>query len=144
LRPDRLELEITETVLMQHNESTLEMLHQLRKFGVHIAIDDFGTGFSSLSYLRSFPISKVKIDRSFIKDLPGATDALAIVRAVVSLANSLGIASTAEGVETEEQLDTLREIGCTEMQGYVFSPPRPLSEVRRLLPSPDPRIVSAA
>jgi diguanylate cyclase (GGDEF)-like protein/PAS domain S-box-containing protein len=144
LRPDRLELEITETVLMQHNEATLEMLEQLRAFGVHIAIDDFGTGFSSLSYLRSFPISKVKIDRSFIKDLPDARDALSIVRAVVGLANDLGIVSTAEGVDSEQQLEALRAIGCMEMQGFLFSRPRPLEEVRRLFPVQKARAVSAA
>ena len=134
LRPERLELEITETVLMQRNETTLEMLRQLRKFGVRIAIDDFGTGFSSLSYLRSFPISKLKIDRSFIKDLPDDKDALAIVRAVVGLANSMGIVSTAEGVETHRQIEVLRSIGCPEMQGYIFSRPLPLREVVRLFP----------
>lgn len=134
LHPERLELEITETVLMQRNDATLEMLRQLRKFGVRIAIDDFGTGFSSLSYLRSFPISKLKIDRSFIKDLPGDKDALAIVRAVVGLANSMGIVATAEGVETEQQIEVLREIGCPEMQGFIFSKPRPLREIVRLFP----------
>jgi diguanylate cyclase (GGDEF)-like protein/PAS domain S-box-containing protein len=134
LHPERLELEITETVLMQRNDTTLEMLRQLRKFGVRIAIDDFGTGFSSLSYLRSFPISKLKIDRSFIKDLPGDKDALAIVRAVVGLATSMGIVSTAEGVETEQQIEVLRTIGCNEMQGFVFSKPRPLREIVRLFP----------
>jgi diguanylate cyclase (GGDEF)-like protein/PAS domain S-box-containing protein len=144
LRPERLELEITETVLMQHNEATLEMLQQLRKFGVHIAIDDFGTGFSSLGYLRSFPISKVKIDRTFIKDLPEARDALSIVRAVVGLANDLGIVSTAEGVESEQQLETLRGIGCMEMQGFIFSQPKPLAQIVRLFPERKARAVSAA
>lgn len=144
LNPDRLELEITETVLMQRNEATLDMLRQLRKFGVRIAIDDFGTGFSSLSYLRSFPISKLKIDRSFIKDLAEDADALAIVRAVVGLATSMGIVSTAEGVETERQVEILRSIGCSEMQGFVFSKPRPLQEIVRLFPRAKSRAVSAA
>src|SRR5690606_32267909 len=144
LNPDRLELEITETVLMQHTESTIEMLNQLRKIGVRIAIDDFGTGFSSLGYLRSFPISKLKIDRSFIRDLPDDADALAIVRAVVGLANSLGIVSTAEGVETDQQYAALREIGCSEMQGFLLSRPCPLAEVRRFFPSAPTRAVSAA
>jgi EAL domain-containing protein (putative c-di-GMP-specific phosphodiesterase class I) len=134
LRPERLELEITETVLMQRNDTTLEMLRQLRKFGVQIAIDDFGTGFSSLSYLRSFPISKLKIDRSFIKDLPDDKDALAIVSAVVGLANNMSIVATAEGVETQRQIEVLRSIGCPEMQGFVFSRPLPLREVVRLFP----------
>lgn len=144
LNPDRLELEITETVLMQHTESTIEMLNQLRKIGVRIAIDDFGTGFSSLGYLRSFPISKLKIDRSFIRDLPDDADAFAIIRAVVGLANSLGIVSTAEGVETEQQYEALREIGCSEMQGFLLSRPCPLAEVRRFFPSIPARAVSAA
>ena len=144
LSPDRLELEITETVLMQHTESTIEMLNQLRKIGVRIAIDDFGTGFSSLGYLRSFPISKLKIDRSFIRDLPDDADALAIVRAVVGLANSLGIVSTAEGVETEEQYEALRELGCSEMQGFLLSRPCPVGEVVRFFPSAAVRTVSAA
>ncbi|HEX5779599.1 MAG TPA: EAL domain-containing protein [Xanthobacteraceae bacterium] len=144
LNPDRLELEITETVLMQHTDTTIEMLNQLRKIGVRIAIDDFGTGFSSLGYLRSFPISKLKIDRSFIRDLPDDADALAIVRAVVGLANSLGIVSTAEGVETEEQYEALRELGCSEMQGFLLSRPCPIREVVRFFPSVAKRAVSAA
>ncbi len=144
LNPDRLELEITETVLMQHTETTIEMLNQLRKIGVRIAIDDFGTGFSSLSYLRSFPISKLKIDRSFIQDLPGDGDAMAIVRAVVGLANSLGIISTAEGVETEEQFEALRDVGCTEMQGYLLSRPRPVAEISRFFPSAGQRKINVA
>jgi len=144
LNADRLELEITETVLMQHTDATIEMLNQLRKIGVRIAIDDFGTGFSSLSYLRSFPISKLKIDRSFIKDLPDDGGAMAIVRAVVGLANSLGIISTAEGVETEQQFDALRELGCTEMQGYLLSRPRPVAEISRFFPSAEQRKISAA
>ena len=129
----RLELEITESVLLQNNEATLATLHQLRALGVRIAMDDFGTGYSSLSYLRSFPFDKIKIDRCFVSDLSESSeDALAILRAVASLGISLGIATTAEGVETEEQLARVREEGCTEMQGYFFSPPRPLAEVQRL------------
>jgi diguanylate cyclase (GGDEF)-like protein/PAS domain S-box-containing protein len=144
LRPDRLELEITETVLMHHTDATIDVLKQLHKIGVRIAIDDFGTGFSSLSYLRSFPISKLKIDRTFIRDLPVDADAMAIVRAVVGLANSLGIVSTAEGVETERQLEALRAMGCSEMQGYLLSPPRPIREIARLFTSNRTRAVSAA
>jgi diguanylate cyclase (GGDEF)-like protein len=129
----RLELEITESVLLQNNEATLATLHQLRALGVRIALDDFGTGYSSLSYLRSFPFDKIKIDRCFVSDLSESReDARAIVRAVASLGISLGIATTAEGVETEEQLARVREEGCTEMQGYLFSPPRPLAEVHSL------------
>ena len=102
--------------------------------GVRIALDDFGTGYSSLSYLRSFPFDKIKIDRCFVSDLSEASeDALAILRAVARLGISLGIATTAEGVETKEQLERVREEGCTEMQGYFFSPPRPLAEVQGML-----------
>ena len=101
---------------------------------MHIALDDFGTGYSSLSYLRSFPFDKIKIDRCFVSDLTEADeDALAILRAVAGLGTSLGITTTAEGVETKEQLARVREEGCTEMQGYYFSPPRPVEEVDRLL-----------
>jgi diguanylate cyclase (GGDEF)-like protein len=121
--PNRVQLEITETVLMQNTFSTLQSLHALRKIGVQIALDDFGTGYSSLSYLRSFPFDKIKIDRSFIADLSNGAEPLAIVHAVAGLANSLSITSTAEGVETKEQLDTLQSIGCVEMQGYLFSAP---------------------
>ena len=116
-------------MLLQNNEATLATLHQLRELGVRIALDDFGTGYSSLSYLRSFPFDKIKIDRCFVTDLSEASeDALAILRAVASLGISLGIATTAEGVETKEQLERVREEGCTEMQGYFFSPPRPIRD----------------
>jgi diguanylate cyclase (GGDEF)-like protein len=141
----RLELEITESVLLQNNEATLATLHQLRALGVRIALDDFGTGYSSLSYLRSFPFDKIKIDRCFVSDLSDAgEDALAILRAVASLGISLGIATTAEGVETKEQLARVREEGCTEMQGYLFSPPRPLAEVQRLFLAHSAASASAA
>ncbi len=136
LPASRLELEITESVLMQDNDSTLKTLHQFRALGVRISMDDFGTGYSSLSYLRRFPFNKIKIDRSFIQDLPGEIDSLSIVRAVTGLGSSLGMATTAEGVETAEQLAVLREEGCTEMQGYIFSPPRPAREFVKLLRNP--------
>ena len=125
----KLQLEITESVLMQNTFSTLATLHELRKLGVQIAMDDFGTGYSSLSYLRSFPFDKIKIDRSFIKDLANGAEPLAIVHAVAGLANCLNMISTAEGVETQQQLDTLQAIGCTEMQGYLFSQARPAKDV---------------
>jgi EAL domain-containing protein (putative c-di-GMP-specific phosphodiesterase class I) len=135
LAPARLELEITETVLLQNNEVTLATLHQLRALGVRIALDDFGTGYSSLSYLRSFPFDKIKIDRCFVADLSDAADdSLAILRAVAGLGSSLGIATTAEGVETKEQVDRVREEGCTEMQGYFFSPPKPIKDIARFFP----------
>ncbi len=121
----RLELEITELVLLHDNEATLATLHQLRGFGIKISMDDFGTGYSSLSYLRSFPFDKIKIDRSFIKDISDKGDCAAIVKAVAGLGKGLGIATTAEGVETIEQLRHVRLEGCTEVQGYFFSAPQP-------------------
>ena len=133
LAPGRLELEITETVLLQDSEGTLAKLHQLRELGARISMDDFGTGYSSLSYLRRFPFDKIKIDRSFIRDLSKHEDSIAIVRAVAALGKSLGMATTAEGVETAEQLERVRIEGCTEVQGYFFSPPRPAAEIAQLL-----------
>jgi diguanylate cyclase (GGDEF)-like protein len=145
----RLELEITETVLLQDTQAVMTMLHSLNKMGVKIAMDDFGTGYSSLSYLRSFPFDKIKIDRSFISDLRGsqsgledgmpdtlvaaAKSAATIVRAIVGLGENLGISTTAEGVETAQQFAQIRQNGCTEVQGYFISPPRPASEVVELL-----------
>jgi diguanylate cyclase (GGDEF)-like protein/PAS domain S-box-containing protein len=129
LSPHRLELEITEAVLLRDDEATIATLHQLRALGVRISMDDFGTGYSSLSYLRSFPFDKIKIDRSFIADLDRNRDSAAIVRAVAGLGLSLGIETTAEGVETAEQLELVRRDGCTEVQGYFFSRPRPAAEV---------------
>src|SRR5205807_2729471 len=111
LRADRLELEITESVLLQDTEATISTLTQLRNLGVHISMDDFGTGYSSLGYLRKFPFDKIKIDRSFIHDLCEKPDSIAIVRAVAGLAKTLGITTTAEGVETAEQLQQLRAEG---------------------------------
>jgi EAL domain-containing protein (putative c-di-GMP-specific phosphodiesterase class I) len=125
----RLELEITETVLLQENDQNLAILHQLRGLGVRISMDDFGTGYSSLSYLRSFPFDKIKIDRSFVKDLPLSSDCVAIIRAVAGLGSSLGVTTLAEGVETVEQLDRLRAEGCDEVQGFLFSRPRPAREL---------------
>jgi diguanylate cyclase (GGDEF)-like protein len=132
LEPDRLELEITETVMLEDTDAVLATLHRLRKLGVSIAMDDFGTGYSSLSYLRRFPFSKVKIDRCFIEGLGQGGDCDTIVAAVSDLCNRLGMATTAEGVETEEQLQLLRSGTCTEAQGYVFSEPRPAAEVPSL------------
>ncbi|HYF56161.1 MAG TPA: PAS-domain containing protein, partial [Salinarimonas sp.] len=132
LDPRRLELEITESVLLTDTEATLATLHRLRGIGVRISLDDFGTGYSSLSYLRRFPFDKIKIDRSFVRELERA-DSAAIVEAVVDLAAKLGMATTAEGVETAEQLALVRAKGCTEVQGYLFSPPRPGCEVPAIL-----------
>jgi diguanylate cyclase (GGDEF)-like protein len=133
LSPDRLELEITEGMLLQDGEATLNTLYQLRALGVRIAMDDFGTGYSSLSYLQSFPFDKIKIDRSFVKDIADGVGSLNIVRAVAAMANGLGMTTTAEGVETQEQLDTVRAEGCTEMQGFLFSKPLPVDDIARLL-----------
>jgi diguanylate cyclase (GGDEF)-like protein len=133
LRSSRLELEITESVLLENNESTLATLHHLRGLGVRISMDDFGTGYSSLSYLRSFPFDKIKIDRSFTLDIESTADSVAIVRAVASLGTSLGIITTAEGVETQRQLDIVRREGCTEVQGYVYSEAVPADGVWAVL-----------
>jgi len=132
LPADRLELEITESVLMQSNAATLATLHQIHDLGVRISMDDFGTGYSSLSNLRSFPFDKIKIDRSFIGDLSKGNDAVAIVHAILNLARSLKMKTTAEGVETAEQQKLLQSTGCNEMQGYLFSPPVPASELVEL------------
>jgi EAL domain-containing protein (putative c-di-GMP-specific phosphodiesterase class I) len=122
MAPDRLELEITETVMLQDTETTLATLHRLRELGVHIAMDDFGTGYSSLNYLRRFPFDRIKIDQSFVRELASNRDSSAIVRAVAGLSRELGMATTAEGVETRQQLEMLLRAGCTEFQGYLFSP----------------------
>jgi diguanylate cyclase (GGDEF)-like protein len=133
LPAERLELEVTESLLLAETSQTLEMLHQLRTQGVRISMDDFGTGYSSLSYLRAFPFDKIKIDRSFIAGLKPDDESIAIVRAIIMLGESLGMSTTAEGVETEAQLDALREQGCNEVQGFLFSPPLPASSVPLLL-----------
>ncbi|NOJ45016.1 EAL domain-containing protein [Bradyrhizobium archetypum] len=138
----RLELEITESVLLQNSEATLSVLHELRAFGVRISLDDFGTGYSSLSYLRSFPFDKIKIDRSFVTELATREDSMAIVRAVTGLGKSLGIVTTAEGVETDAQFDLLRREGCTQAQGYLFSPPRPAAEVESMLSSARAQVIA--
>jgi EAL domain-containing protein (putative c-di-GMP-specific phosphodiesterase class I) len=132
LSPGRLELEITEAVLMQNTEATIATLHRLRNLGVHITMDDFGTGYSSLSYLRSFPFEKIKIDRSFVKGMDSGEESEAIVRAVAGLAQNLRMTTTAEGVETERQMEQVRTLGCTEMQGFLFSPPVRVRDVERL------------
>jgi diguanylate cyclase (GGDEF)-like protein len=133
LRPSRLELEITESIFLQGSETNLAQLSELSKFGVRISMDDFGTGYSSLSYLRSFPFDKIKIDRSFVRDLPESEKSLAIVRAVCGLARSFGASTTAEGVERDDQLEQIRAEGCTEVQGFVFSKPLPAHEIPALL-----------
>jgi diguanylate cyclase (GGDEF)-like protein/PAS domain S-box-containing protein len=133
LSPQRLELEITESLFLAESGANLAILHQLRELGVSISMDDFGTGYSSLSYLRSFPFDKIKIDRSFVKDLAQCSDCVAIVRAISGLGRSLNITTTAEGVETMDQLDWLRAEGCNQVQGFLFSPAKPANEVEQLL-----------
>jgi hemoglobin-like flavoprotein len=129
LSPKRLELEITESVLLQRSEKNISALYELRDLGVSIALDDFGTGYSSLSYLRMFPFDKIKIDRSFVSDMSQMDVCAAIVCAVANLGRSLDIITTAEGVETEEQLEILRAAGCTQAQGYLFGRPCPVTNL---------------
>jgi diguanylate cyclase (GGDEF)-like protein/PAS domain S-box-containing protein len=133
LAAERLELEITESVLLQDSASNMAILHDLKALGVRISMDDFGTGYSSLSYLRSFPFDKIKIDQTFVRDILDDADALAIIKAVLDLGASLGITTTAEGVESEEQLHELRRQGCGEIQGYFISRPKPAAEIAALL-----------
>jgi diguanylate cyclase (GGDEF)-like protein len=133
--PSRIDLEITETTLLHENETTLATLRGMHAIGVRIVLDDFGTGFSSLSYLRSFPFDRIKIDRSFVKDFGLRNDADAIIRAIVGLGKSLRIPVTAEGVETPEQLQLVRVEGCDEAQGYLISRPIPAAFVPQLLSS---------
>ena len=133
----RLELEITESVLLDSSSNNLGILHDLRGLGVRIAMDDFGTGYSSLSYLRSFPFDKIKIDQSFVQNID-QRDAREIVRAIASLGQTLGMATTAEGVETKEQLEKMIAYRCTEVQGFLLSAPIPAAQVAKLLDASDP------
>jgi len=145
LSPHRLELEITESVMLEDEETAFTTMKQLHQIGVRIALDDFGTGYSSLTNLRKFPFDKIKIDRSFVSDLSAANvDALAVVRSVAQLGVSLGMATTAEGVETKEQLDCIRAEGCTEMQGYFICPPSPAKDIERLIQRECMKSASAA
>jgi EAL domain-containing protein (putative c-di-GMP-specific phosphodiesterase class I) len=133
LSAGRLELEITEAVLIQDDEAALAILHQLRTIGVRIALDDFGTGYSSLSYLERFPFDKIKIDRCFITGVAEPNGSSCIVQAVVTIATARNMTTTAEGVETEPQKEALRALGCTQMQGYLFSPARTAADIKQLL-----------
>ncbi len=133
LAASRLELEITEAVLIRDDDAALAVLHQLRAIGVRIALDDFGTGYSSLSYLQRFPFDKIKIDRCFITDIAEPEGSASIVEAVVNIAAARRMTTTAEGVETEAQRELLRALGCSEMQGYLFSAPKPAPDVKQLL-----------
>ena len=139
LAANRLELEITEAVLIRDDEAALAILHQLRGIGVRIALDDFGTGYSSLSYLQRFPFDKIKIDRCFVNDLGEPAGSSSIVQAIVNIAAARRMTTTAEGVETRQQQELLRALGCVEMQGYLFSPAQPAAELKRLHFSQDAR-----
>jgi EAL domain-containing protein (putative c-di-GMP-specific phosphodiesterase class I) len=129
LAPRRLELEITEAVLIRDDDEALAILHHLRALGVRIALDDFGTGYSSLSYLQRFPFDKIKIDRSFVDGIEDKDFSASIVQAIVHIAAARNMTTTAEGVETQEQLEQLRALGCDQIQGYLFSRPRPAAEL---------------
>jgi diguanylate cyclase (GGDEF)-like protein len=146
LAPGRLELEITESALLQSDGGVAEVLQAFRSTGIRTSLDDFGTRYSSLSYLLSFPFDKIKIDQSFVRDMADRSASVAIVTSVAHLANQLGMATTAEGVETAEQLRRVREAGCTEAQGYFFGPPESATELRRWFdePSRSERILQAA
>ena len=140
LDPARLEIEITESVLLNDSAANIAILHEIRDLGVRIVMDDFGTGYSSLSYLRSFPFDKIKIDRSFIREIGESPQCAAIVRAVMTLSESLGVTTTAEGVETVEQYERLRAEGCHELQGFLFGRPAPAAQARLMLAGqPAPR-----
>ena len=132
LPADRLEIEITEAVLTGDDATALAILHELMGIGVRIALDDFGTGYSSLSYLKRFPFDKIKIDRCFITDIAEANGSSVIVQAVVNIAASCNMTTTAEGVETPQQKELLRALGCTQMQGFLFSSAKPSADVRKL------------
>jgi EAL domain-containing protein (putative c-di-GMP-specific phosphodiesterase class I) len=133
LDPARLDLEITESSLLDNTENALNVLHQLKALGVRISMDDFGTGYSSLSYLQKFPFDKIKIDQSFVRGADHNEDSDAIVRAVAALGKSLGMTTVAEGVETQEQLDRVRAGGCSEVQGYLTGRPLPAAEAASLM-----------
>jgi EAL domain-containing protein (putative c-di-GMP-specific phosphodiesterase class I) len=129
LSPRRLELEVTESVLLDATAESLAVLHQLKATGVAIVLDDFGTGYSSLSYLRIFPFDKIKIDKSFVAEFSSRADCAAIVCAVTGLGRSLQLDTTGEGVETAEQFELLRAAGCSQVQGFLFDRPVPAAEL---------------
>jgi EAL domain-containing protein (putative c-di-GMP-specific phosphodiesterase class I) len=147
LRPERLEIEVTESVFLDNSAGNLAVMKELADFGVKLALDDFGVGFSSLGYLQTFSFSRIKIDRAFVAGLPERSESSAIVRAISQLAQSLHIDVTAEGVETSRQMREVQRLGCTEMQGFLFARPCPAAELRRLLrqaPPVSPATMGAA
>jgi EAL domain-containing protein (putative c-di-GMP-specific phosphodiesterase class I) len=133
IEPQKLELEITETTIMQDIDAASETMRILHHAGINISIDDFGTGYSSLNHLKRFPISTIKIDRSFIRDMTSDSDDKAIIKAIIDMAHNMGLKVIAEGVETNEQLAFLRNLRCDEMQGFLFSPPVPVEEAENIL-----------
>jgi len=141
LAPERLKIEITESLLMKRDALTMRQLDELRALGVRISLDDFGTGYSSLSYLQSYPVDLIKIDQSFVRALGQIDRSKPIVEAIVALARCLGMRTVAEGVETEEQLAILAGIGCGEAQGYLFSKPLPLNALLEWIAEQKPRQV---
>ena len=128
-----LELELTESCILENEDKAKETMQELRKFGIDHAIDDFGTGYSSLKFIKQLPINKIKIDRSFVKDITENKDDSAIVSAIIAMAHNLQLKVVAEGVETREQLEHLNNLGCNEIQGYFFSTPLPVEELEELL-----------
>lgn len=136
LSPDKLELEITESATMEDIDKAIAILGTFNNMGLHLSIDDFGTGYSSLNYLKRFPIHTLKIDQSFIRNLDTSFEDAAIVKSIITLAHSLRLSVVAEGVETKEQFDYLDNLGCDEIQGYLFSPPVSANEFSKMLSSP--------
>jgi EAL domain-containing protein (putative c-di-GMP-specific phosphodiesterase class I) len=135
LPASRLEIEITESFFMSNSDATLAILAELRALGVRIAMDDFGTGYSSLSYLQQFPFDKIKIDRSFVANISTCTVAVSILEAIVALAGKLNMITTVEGIETQQQAKIAFDLGCTEMQGFLFGPPQPAADLARFFAS---------
>jgi EAL domain-containing protein (putative c-di-GMP-specific phosphodiesterase class I) len=144
LAPHRLELQITESLILENNDQVVTMLRRLRQLGVCIALDDFGTGYSALSYLRKFPLDKIKIDRSFVSDIATRSDQVAIIQAVLSIARALGMTVTAEGVETVIQKDFLKALGCDSAQGYLFGKPVPFEDLAEIIAEQAAKKVMAA
>jgi EAL domain-containing protein (putative c-di-GMP-specific phosphodiesterase class I) len=142
LEPEWLELELTESLTLDYSETTIKIMQNLKRIGVSLSLDDFGTGWSSLSYLRKFPLDRIKIDRSFMRDIPSEPAAEAVVRSILSLGRNLGFDCIAEGVETRQQLDFLQKQMCTEMQGFLYSPALPAAECGALLRSGRPGFMS--
>jgi EAL domain-containing protein (putative c-di-GMP-specific phosphodiesterase class I) len=138
LDPEWLELELTESLTLDDSVTTIKIMQDLKRIGISLSLDDFGTGWSSLSYLRKFPLDRIKIDRSFMRDIPTEPAAEAVVKSILSLGRNLGLDCIAEGVETRQQLDYLQKQMCTEMQGFLYSPALPSAECSALLRSGEP------